>query len=148
MAWRLITTAHVRLTPPETAALRNISGSDQICAEILADVVGEFVSAIRSGGNAFTDDGSIPDLARLHVINRTRWLWLCEFPALKAFQTAERKALNDGAEKFLAEIAAGKPPVEAPANPTSADAPGNAVEIATSPDPARGASRRKLDGLV
>ena len=34
------------------------------------------------------------------VIARTRWLWLCEFPELKKFQTKERSELNDAAVKY------------------------------------------------
>lgn len=148
MSWRSIAISNVRLSPNEKTAMQAIQGSSTVGAEVLLEVVREFVSAIRSGGNKYTDDDSIPDLVRTHVINRTRWLWLCEFPSLKSFQTEAREKLNEAAEKMLESIATGKVKVEAPATPVAGVAPGNAIELATRPDPARGATRKKLDGLI
>lgn len=122
MSWRTITIAQVRLSPQEKAGLEAVQGSTAIGAEVLDNVVREFVSAIRSGGYEATDDGSIPDLVRMHVINRTRWLWLTEFPSLRALQTAERKALNDSAEKALLALTNREmnvEPVTAGTNPSS-----------------------------
>lgn len=84
--------------------MQSIQQSEEIGASILTNVVGEFRDAIESAGTALGDSGTIPDLVRNHAINRTRWLWLCEFPAMKAFQTAERSKLNDAAEKLLTDI--------------------------------------------
>jgi hypothetical protein len=70
------------------------------------DAVIEFRDTIEASGTTVGDAGTVPDLVRLHVINRTRWLWLTEFPTLKALQTAERSKLNDAAEKMLADLSA------------------------------------------
>jgi hypothetical protein len=104
MSWCTITIDQVRLAPQEKTALQNIQGSTDIGAEILTNVVQEFISAMRSGNYPVVEDGSIPDLVRLHAVNRTRWLCLCEFPALKALQTKEREALNKSAEEVLEKI--------------------------------------------
>jgi hypothetical protein len=117
VSWNSITTANIRLQPAEIAVLNNISGSTAICAEILQTVVGEFVEAIQQGGNQFTEDGTIPDVCRPHVINRTRWLWLTEFPQMKVAQTPERAKLNDEAVKFRDQLAAGNTKIAPPAVP-------------------------------
>lgn len=117
MSWRPITIDNVRFTPAETAIMQNIQGSSNIGAEVLQNVVGEFVEAIQQGGNQFANDGTIPDVVRMHVINRARWLWLCEFPVLKSMQTEWRRSLNDSAEKFRDAIAAGSPRIAPPVNP-------------------------------
>lgn len=122
MSWRSISIEEVRLTPQEKAALEAIQGSTDIGAAVLDNVVREFVSAIASGGYATSDDGTIPDLIRLHVINRTRWLWLCEFPSLKNLQTDIRKSLNESAEKILLALTKREMSVEPPTagtNPAS-----------------------------
>jgi hypothetical protein len=106
MAWRTISIDDVRLTPAEKAALQNIQDSTTVGAEVLTNVIGEFRDTIEAGGTTVGDAGTVPDLVRLHVINRTRWLWLTEFPTLKALQTAERSKLNDAAEKMLADLSA------------------------------------------
>lgn len=145
MAWRSIVIADVRLTPAELAAMSNIQGVEATGAALLLTVVREFVGAIRAGGNAFTDDDTIPDICRVHVVNRTRWLWLCEFPILKAFQTAERSKLNDAAVEFLNSVAAGKPKTEPPATPVDAQSAANAVEVSTKST--RKFTRDKMEGL-
>ena len=99
--------------------MNNISGSTSVCAEILTTVVGEFVEAIQQGGNQFANDGTVPDVVRPHVINRTRWLWLCEFPQLKTLQTPDRSKLNDDAVKFRDKVAEGNPKIAPPPNPVS-----------------------------
>lgn len=118
MAWRAISISNVRLTPTELAVMNNIQGATDVGGEILMTVVGEFIGALQSSQNPYATDGTIPDILRQHVINRTRWLWLCEFPTLKNSQTPDRKAQNDAAEKFLLNlIETGKPKVEPPPNP-------------------------------
>jgi hypothetical protein len=117
MSWNNITTANIRMQPAEIAVMNNISGSTSACAEILTTVVGEFVEAIQQGGNQFAQDGTIPDTVRTHVINRTRWLWLCEFPQMKTLQTPDRSKLNDDAVKFRDMVAEGKPKIAPPVNP-------------------------------
>jgi hypothetical protein len=119
VSWNPITTANIRLQPAEQAVLNNISSSTTVCAEILATVVGEFIEAIQQGGNPFATDGTVPDVIRPHVIARTRWLWLCEFPELKKFQTKERSELNDSAVKYRDLIAAGHPRIAPPDNPAN-----------------------------
>ena len=102
--WRPINISEVRLTPAELAMIQTIQDSTTIGAEKLNSVVGEFLETIAAAGTALGPAGEIPDLVRMHVINRTRWLWLCEFPLMKAFQTDARSKLNDAAEKMLADI--------------------------------------------
>jgi len=102
--WRPIDITEVRLTPAELAMMQSIQDSTTVGAEKLNSVVGEFLETIAAAGTALGAAGEIPDLVRMHVVNRTRWLWLCEFPALKSFQTEARSKLNDAAEKMLADI--------------------------------------------
>ena len=104
MAWRSIDVSEVRLTPQELAALNAIAGSITVGAQKLANVVGEFRDTIVVVGTPLGADGTIPDRVREQVINRTRWLWLCEFPQLKNLQTEGRSKLNEAAEKMLADI--------------------------------------------
>lgn len=152
MAWRIISTADVRLTPQEVATLNNIAGSTAVCADILANVVREFVGAIRAGYGdaAVADDGTIPDLLRLHVINRTRWLWLVEFPSMKVFQTPERSKLNDAAEKAIRELANRELNVE-PATAVTASGNWNAENkliMRTHPVPAPGTQFQSETGYA
>ena len=146
MSWRIITIDNVRFTPAETALMANIQGSAAIGPEVLQTVVGEFVEAIQQGGNQFANDGTIPDVVRAHVINRTRWLWLGEFPALKSMQTPAREKLNTEAEKFRDSIAAGEPKIAPPINPVNA-----AVTLVTMPSVGHGKVRhfgpRHEDGI-
>ena len=129
MAWNVITTADIRIQPAEQATLNHISGSDTACAAILKMVIGEYIEAIQQGGNQFATDGTIPDVCRPHVMARTRWLWLCEFPEMRNFQTKERSELNADAVKFRDAVAGGKPKIAPPANPS----PAGAVPIVTMP---------------
>lgn len=118
MSWRDITIDNVRLTPQEKASLEAIQGSSNIGTEILENTIAEFRSAIASAGHSLPSDKKdgkkIPDLVRHHVINRTRWLWLCEFPQLKTLQTKEREALNEAAEKIITAISSREMNVEPP----------------------------------
>jgi hypothetical protein len=122
MSWRIITIDNVRFTPAETALMSNIQGATAFGPEILQTVVGEFVEAIQQGGNQFANDGTIPDAVRAQVINRTRWMWLNEFPALKSMQTPTREKLNAEAEKFRDAIAGGHPKIAPPLNPVNTSA--------------------------
>lgn len=122
MAWRALAITDIRLTPQEKATMENIQGSTDIKSTILTNVIREFVGAIRAGGYEVVDDDTIPDLVRNHVINRTRWLWLVEFPQLKIFQTPEREKLNQAAEDALAKISNRELNVEPP---TAVTASGN-----------------------
>ncbi len=99
--------------------MKAIQGSDTIGAEVLTSVVNEFRDAINGTGTPLGDAGTIPDLVRVHVINRTRWLWLCEFPSLKIFQTEARSKLNDAAQQMLTDITTRKQPVNGPDAVTS-----------------------------
>lgn len=117
--------------------MANIQGATDFGPEVLKTVVGEFVEAIQQGGNQFADDGSIPDVIRSHVINRTRWMWLCEFPALKLMQTPVREKLNEEAEKFRDAVAAGNPKIAPPPNPVNA-----AATLVTMPSVGRSKLRR------
>jgi hypothetical protein len=71
------------------------------------------------------------------VINRTRWLWLCEFPQTQKFQTPERAKLNDEAVKFRDQVASGNPKIVPPANPVATD-----VSLVTMPSTGEKKSRR------
>lgn len=113
MPWQPIQIDDVRLTPTERAVMKNIQGDD-MGARILLNVVGEFIGAIRAGGYDIATDGSIPDIGREHVINRTRWLWLAEFPTLKNMQTDARSKLNDAAVEFFQNVSNGKMNIESP----------------------------------
>jgi hypothetical protein len=137
MSWRTISIDNVRFTPAETALMENIQGATVFGPEILQTVVGEFVEAIQQGGNQFANDGSVPDAVRPHVINRTRWMWLNEFPALKSMQTPAREKLNTEAEKFRDAIAAGHPKIAPPLNPVNA-----AANLVTMPSVGRAKLRR------
>lgn len=95
----------MRMMPAERTMLNNIAGSPGVCAEILGNVIGEFRDMIAAAGTPVGVEGTVPDLVRAHVINRVRWLWLCEYPQMKAFQTDGRKSLNDAAEKAMEKIA-------------------------------------------
>jgi hypothetical protein len=120
MSWRPISISNVRLTPTELAVMANISGAVDVGGEILLTVVGEFIGALQATGNPYTLDGTIPDILRQHVINRTRWLWLAEFPTLKNSQTADRKALNEEAVKFRDTLMeTGRPRIEPPPVPAA-----------------------------
>src|SRR5258705_439396 len=108
MSWQQVSSDDVRLTPAEKATLDGIAGSSSVVAEKLGDVIGEFRDSISATGVIVsTETGTVPDLVRIHVINRTCWLWLCEFPQLKSMQTKERAELNTAAEKMLANISSG-----------------------------------------
>jgi hypothetical protein len=129
MSWRTLTIDSVRLTPTEKAAMQGIQDSTEVGAEKLTDTIGEFRDTIEAAGTTLDPDTTtVPDLVRNHVINRTRWLWLCEFPALKALQTAERSKLNDAAEKMLADLSSRD--VKVP--------PGDGSEADQSPSPSFG----------
>lgn len=104
MAWQSLTIAHVRLSPQEKAAFEALQGSSSIGAEITTAVVAEFRDAIAAVGGTVGSAGTVPDLVRIHAINRIRWLWLCEFPQLKSHQTEERKALAEAAQTMLNQI--------------------------------------------
>lgn len=106
MAWQSLTISHVRLSPQEKAAFEALQGSSSVGAEIATAVVAEFRDAIAAVGGTVGSSGTVPDLVRIHAINRIRWLWLCEFPALKSHQTEERKALADAAQAMLDKILA------------------------------------------
>lgn len=107
-SWRVVAATDVRLSPVEKTALTSLLGSDYGTA-ILTNVVGEFLDAIATLGIPLsTTSLAVPDSAREHIINRTRWFWICELNAAgKSLQTAERSTLNTAAEKFLADLYAG-----------------------------------------
>jgi len=116
--WRPITIDDVRLPDAEKAMLRNIQGGQDFGATALLNVVREFDAAGKAGGYETPGDDTVADLCRMHVINRTRWLWLCEFPSLKAFQTEGRKKLNDDALTFLNNVADRKQNIDLPNSAT------------------------------
>lgn len=85
--------------------MQNIQDSTTVGAAICTNVIGEFRDTIAAAGTALSlTDTELPDIVRNHAVNRIRWLWLSEFPALKALQTDARKSLAEAAEKMLAQI--------------------------------------------
>jgi hypothetical protein len=114
MSWQQITIDNVRLSAQEKAAMQAIQGSGDVGTEVLATVVGEFRGCCQAGGFPVGEEGTVADSARVHVINRARWLWLCEFPKLAALQTKDRKDLNDAAEAYFQRVAQREQNVEPP----------------------------------
>ena len=105
MPWNLIQITDVRFTPTESAVIANISGALDIGSLVFGNVLGEFTDTIAAVGTGMGAAGTLPDMARPHVLNRTRWLWLMEFPTLKNMMTDGRREQNAAAEKFLNQIA-------------------------------------------
>lgn len=151
-SWNTIEPSAVleEFTPAERAQLANIQGGADNLTAILARVVKKVRGDCLRGGNRIGPADTIPDSISEDVIAYARWRWLVSIPQAKAMQTPERKALYDDARDVFADIASGDPKVELPEASETLDVntPGNAVEIATQPDPSRGANRKKMDGLV
>jgi len=105
MPWRKITTNDCKFTPAELATLNNIQGGADGLAKRLADVVGEFIGSMNAAGYPTVADGRVPDQLRGHILARTQWLFLTDFPALKSMQTDGRKKAAEDAEKLLEKIA-------------------------------------------
>jgi hypothetical protein len=120
MSWENITIDQVGLTPQEKAAFAAIQGATERGAELLALVVNELHECCQAGNYAVGDPGTVPAIARLHVLNRTRWLWLVDFPQLRSLQTKERSALNDAAEKFFTAVSQRDQNIPGPDGATSA----------------------------
>lgn len=122
MSWRALSIEQVRLSPEEKRAMQTIQRSEDIGAEILASVVREFVGTMQASGYPVATDDTIPDAVRIHVINRTRWLWLCEFPSLAQWQTEAREKLNTEAQEILRLISQRAFNVEAPTDASTPSA--------------------------
>lgn len=138
MSWKPLNISAVFLSPDEKTALDRIDAGASQGTDVLKNVIGEFRDCCVAGGRAIsTTEWTIPDLAKVHVINRTRWQWLCSFPALKALQTKDRKDLNDAAEEFFNRVASGEqnvPPPEAGENPRTGNWNSeNRVDMRTTP---------------
>jgi hypothetical protein len=150
MSWNQVTDDAVRMQPAEIAMLNSIAGSTATRADILGNVIGEFRDTIAAAGTALGPEGTVPDLVRMHVINRTRWLWLCEYPQMKAFQTDGRKALNDAAEKALKDISTRDlkvPPGDgSPADQTASPSFGTRPRTQCPNPPARNFTSESQDG--
>lgn len=114
MSWRAITFANIRLSPAEKTAIESVQGSAVLGTEVLLGVVREFVGCCQAAGTAANTDDTIPDSARVHIENRTRWLVLTELVRLPALQTRDRKDLNTAAEEYFAGVRLGEIPVEPP----------------------------------
>lgn len=105
MPWRKITTADCKFTPGELQRLNNIQGGSAGLGRRLTDVVGEFIGAMNAAQYPTVADGSVPDQLRGHILARTTWLFLNDFPELKVMATDGRKAEAEKAEKMLEAIA-------------------------------------------
>lgn len=150
--WNTISAAEVleEFTPQEKATLENIQGATNSLGKIVARAINKVRGDCIRGGNRIGPNGTVPDSLAPDVIAWARWKWLISIPAAKSMQTSERKdAYNDAKQAFL-DVAKGEPKVELPDENEVLEVttPGNAAELATQPDPARAAHRRKLDGLL
>ena len=105
MPWREITTDDCKFTPAELATLQNIQGTADGLQKRLDDVVAEFIGAMKAAKFDTVSDGNVPDQLRNHILARTQWLFLADFPALKAMLSEPRKLAADAAEKMLLSIA-------------------------------------------
>lgn len=114
MSWRGITFSHIRLSPAEKTAIEAIKGSAVLGTEVLLTVVREFVGCCQAADTPAATDDTVPDSARVHIENRTRWLVLTELVRLPALQTKDRKDLNTAAEEYFAGVRLGEIPVEPP----------------------------------
>lgn len=104
MAWRAINVTDCKFTPAELTALAVLQGANSGLQTRLTDVAGEFLGAIAAAGYPVASDGSVPDQLRGHILARTAWLFLNDFPALKALQTDGRKSDAAAAEAVLEKI--------------------------------------------
>jgi hypothetical protein len=87
------------------ARLNNVQGGTGGLAKRLTDVTGEFLGAMTAAGYPIAADGSVPDQLRGHILARTTWLFLEDFPELKVMQTEARKKAAETAEEKLQEVA-------------------------------------------
>ena len=151
MPWSTIAITDVldELSPQEATAFNTIQGQSTTQSNILTRVVNEARGAIRAGGNEMDAEGTIPDQVRNDVIDICIWRWLKKYPALKQFQTKDRKDAYDEAKKKLNDLSKkdSEYRIELP-NAATAEgnpAPVNAVSVVTKTR--RQMTRRQTGGL-
>lgn len=135
------------MTPGEIAALQNIQGATTELQAILTRVLNQARSQIKAGGNQVDQPppgagATVPDSVAQDCIEITRWKWLCSFPALRAFKTAEREKAHDAAQKHLSGIAGQNPNRERVELPPNTDPTPAAV-----PQPFVGRPKPKIFGM-
>jgi len=141
MSWRAISTDQIlaEFNSTEQELLQDAQESTTALAQILADTVAEFISAMTAAQYNVNTDGTVPDYIRRHVMARARWGWLLAFPQLKQLQTDARKAAADDAVKLLEAIAQRKAgAIEDPAGTASPAANWNSrnrISLRTEPTP-------------
>lgn len=125
MSWSTLATSEIleQFTPAEQATLQAIQGADTNLPAIAGRAVRAARGTIAAGGNPLGAADTIPDQVRDDVIAIARWTWLTSFPALKAFQTKDRKDAHDNGRTRLDAIAAGRVRVERPENGDDATVP-------------------------
>ena len=120
MPWRTITADDCKFTPAEMAVLQNIQGGTDGLQTRLDDTVGEFIGALNAAGYPTVADGSVPDQLRGHILSRTQWQFLADFPMLKSMLTDARKDSAKAADDMLSAIMQRKAgAMEAPAGTVS-----------------------------
>ena len=118
MSWKTITAEDVlgEFTPQEQAALQGIQGANEPLPGLLARVINAARGAIRAGGYALGDEGTVPDQLESDVVAIARWRWLIAFSQLQRFQTPERRAAHDLGQARLDAVARQQLSIE-PATP-------------------------------
>jgi len=115
--WITVTEESVRdeFTPQEQAALTAIQGAAERLPGIVERAVAAARGAIRAGGYALGEEGTLPDELLGDVIALARWRWLLSFPQMQRLQTAERQAAHDRAQARLEAVARQRLGVQPPA---------------------------------
>ena len=126
MGWKTITAEDVlsEFTPQEQAALAGIDGANEQLAGIVARAINAARGAIRAGGYALGEDGTVPDQFEADLVAIARWRWLIAFPQLQRLQTPERQAASDRGLARLDAVARQQLNVEPPV-PGRSSASGN-----------------------
>jgi hypothetical protein len=106
MPWRTITADSVlaEFVPAEAAMLQATQNSLTGLSSTLTDVIKEYVGALAAVGKPVTNDGSVPDQLRRHIIAKAKWTWLRQFPKLPAFKTKERADAAAEADRIYAQL--------------------------------------------
>lgn len=115
MAWAAVTAAEFVLegfNASERAKITAISANDDGLPTLLTAAVAEWRGACEAAGVTLGAAGTVPAIARRHLIALVRWQLLLKFPQLTSLQTEERKLAAERAEEVLEKIATGKLPVD------------------------------------
>jgi len=89
--------------------LENLVGPDNSVLTAKIDLVVKRIrGAYASGGRELGVDGTIPDSEVNRALNLIRWDYLTGFPALKAFQTPDRKKASEDGDAWFDQIASRK----------------------------------------